>query len=167
MHTDRLRIDTFSYDDISFIRELTNSPGWLEHIGDRNINSDRDAIKYLETGPLSSYKVHGFGLMRVVLSSSNQPIGMSGFLKRDQLAYPDLGFAFLPEFQGKGYAFEASKALLDWASKNLKSNYVLAITSQTNQRSIKLLDKLGFEEIHPVTINNQPLKQFQFQFDRP
>lgn len=89
------------------------------------------------------------------------------FLKRDQLAYPDLGFAFLPEFQGKGYAFEASKALINWASKNLKSNYVLAITSQTNQRSIKLLDKLGFEEIHPVTMNNQLLKQFQFQFDRP
>lgn len=165
--TERLTIDVLSHEDISFIRALTNSPGWLEFIGDRNIHSDRDAIKYLETGPMSSYNIHGFGLFRVALKSTNEAIGICGFLNRDTLPYPDLGFAFLPEFQGKGYAFEAASAILVWAQKHLKSSYVLAITKSENTRSIKLIQKLGFEQTSPISINNELLSQFQFRLDQP
>ncbi|MBO6792883.1 MAG: GNAT family N-acetyltransferase [Balneolaceae bacterium] len=161
-----LSITELTLRDISFIRALTNSPGWLEFIGDRNIHSDQDAIKYLETGPMSSYKIHGFGLFRVALKETNEPIGMCGFLKRDMLPYPDLGFAFLPEYQGQGYAYEAASVILNWAERNLTSNYVLALTKSENERSIKHIQKLGFEEISPIPMNNELLSQFQYRLDQ-
>ncbi len=161
-----LSITELKLQDITFIRALTNSPGWLEYIGDRNIHSDQDAIKYLETGPKSSYKIHGFGLFRVALKETNEPIGMCGFLKRDMLPYPDLGFAFLPEYQGQGYAYEAASVILNWAEMNLKTNNVLAITKSENERSIKLIQKLGFEKISPISIKNELLSQFQYRLDQ-
>ena len=161
-----LIITELTLQDISFIQALTNSPGWLEFIGDRNIHSDQDAIKYLETGPMSSYKIHGFGLFRVALKETNEPIGMCGFLKRDMLPYPDLGFAFLPEYHGKGYAYEASSVILNWAESNLKSRHVLAITNQDNVRSLKLIQNLGFEKISPISMNNELLSQFQYRLDQ-
>ncbi|HXC16818.1 MAG TPA: GNAT family N-acetyltransferase, partial [Holophagaceae bacterium] len=93
---------------------------------------------------LASYARHGHGLMAVVLKATGEPIGMCGLLKRDNLDHPDLGYAFLPEFWSKGYAMEAAKATLDHGAKVLGFRTILAIVSQGNAASIKLLEKLGF-----------------------
>lgn len=52
------------------------------------------------------------GINLVALKETGKPIGACGLLKREALDYPDLGYAFLPEFWGKGYAMEAADAIL-------------------------------------------------------
>ena len=71
-------------------------------------------------------------------------MGLCGLLKRETLNEIDLGFAFLPEFNGKGYAIESANAILDFARTELKLFKVLAITDNNNSKSIRLLEKLGF-----------------------
>ena len=56
---------------------------------------------------------------------------------------PDIGFAMLPEYEGKGYAYEASKKYLEEILKIKNYNNILAITRFDNQKSIRLLEKLG------------------------
>ena len=70
---------------------------------------------------------------------------MCGLLKRDELPDPDVGFAFLPGFWNKGFAFEASIAVLNDARERLRLERILAITSLDNDASIKLLERLGFQ----------------------
>ena len=120
-------------------------------------NSD-DAIKYLANGPMASYKEHGFGLNIVCLKSNNTPIGMCGLLTRSDFEYTDLGYAFLPEYCGKGFAQEASLAVLKEGQEQHSLDKVLAITLPSNTRSNDLLTKLGFSlkekvEFHH-TLNN-------------
>jgi RimJ/RimL family protein N-acetyltransferase len=79
----------------------------------------------------------------VEIKEGNIPIGMSGILRRDELDNPDIGFAFLPEYMGKGYAWEISQALLDYAKEHLNMQKLLAITLPDNQPSIRLLEKIG------------------------
>src|SRR5688572_6108430 len=113
--TERLLITEFTFDDATFIQELVNTPSWIENIGDRNVKSEKDAKRYLENGPLKSYNEHGFGLYKVTLKETNLPIGMCGLIKRDMLEDVDIGFAFLPAYEGKGYGFESSSAVLNFA----------------------------------------------------
>jgi len=142
--TERLLISEFTPEDAGFIMELVNTPIWIENIGERNVKSEKDAINYLEKGPLKSYKEHGFGLYKATLKEKNIPIGMCGLIKREMLEDVDIGFAFLPAFEGKGYAFESACAILNYA-KELNIQRIVAITLPSNSKSVNLLKKLNMK----------------------
>jgi [ribosomal protein S5]-alanine N-acetyltransferase len=142
--SDRLILRRFNLNDADFIVELLNTDGWIRNIGDRNVKTTPQARGYLENGPIRSYLINGFGLYLVELKSDGRPIGMCGLIKRDYLEHIDIGFAFLPEYTGKGYAHEIAKKTLEYAFENLNQEKIMAITLPENSPSIKLLEKLGF-----------------------
>jgi [ribosomal protein S5]-alanine N-acetyltransferase len=143
LETNRLIIRQFTFEDTAFVIELLNSPGWLKFIGERHVKTEEDAKNYLRNGSMKSYEEHGFGLSLVELKSDKTPIGVCGLLKRDFLANPDIGYAFLPEFYGQGYAFEAANATIIYAKETLDLPYVIAIVNPDNQLSIRVLEKIG------------------------
>jgi RimJ/RimL family protein N-acetyltransferase len=162
LETERLTLREFTIGDAKFIIQLLNSPGWIEFIGDRNVKTDEQAKDYLLNGPIKSYRENGFGLSLVETKNDKTPLGMCGLLKRDKLENPDIGFAFLPEFTGKGFAYEIAKATMDYAKDVLKMSCVLAITTPTNTASIKLLEKIGlkFKKIFSFPNENEELMLF-------
>ena len=145
LDTPRLRLRPFTPADAPFALRLLNEPSFLHYIGDKQVRTETDALRYLETGPLASYTRHGHGLMAVELKATGSPIGMCGLLKRDNLDHPDLGYAFLPEAWGQGYALEAGRAVMDQAERALGFTRILAVVSPDNEPSIRLLEKLGFK----------------------
>lgn len=149
IETERLHIRPFVLEDAPFIIALTNSPGWIEFIGDRNIKTEEQAHAYLENGPMKSYEVNGYGLSMVELKQDKTPIGMCGIINRDTLEHPDIGFALLPEFMGQGYADEMAHAVMEHAEEELKLPVVLAITLPNNTKSIRLLEKIGLRFVQP------------------
>jgi len=154
---ERLTIRHLSVNDHEFVFMLLNDESFIKNIGDKEIRNSDDAINYLVNGPIASYKEHGFGLYLVCLKHNDTPIGMCGFLKRPELEYPDLGYAFLPEYCGKGFAQEASLAVLKASAKNNCLRKILSITACSNTPSNNLLIKLGFlfkEKIHFLNTEN-------------
>jgi RimJ/RimL family protein N-acetyltransferase len=145
LQTSRLALTYLSPADAAFILRLLNEPSWLEHIGDKGVRTVADARRYIETGPVEMYGRLGFGLYQVRLTVSDEPIGICGLLKRETLEDVDLGYAFLPEFWGNGYAYEASAAVLSYARNTLGLVRIVAITGRNNGPSRRLLEKLGFE----------------------
>lgn len=144
LETQNLAISRFTASDDSFIFELLNTPAWKKYIGDRSINTLEDARNYIVNGPLVSYDQYGYGAWLVMLKDTLQPIGMCGLFKRDYLDGPDLGFAFLPEFEGRGFAFESSMAAIDYIKANYDLKGLYATTSEINLRSQRLLERCGF-----------------------
>lgn len=143
--TDRLRLRLLSLDDAPFILKLVNDPSWLEFIGDKGVRNENDARTYLARGPLDMYARLGFGLYLVELRAGAIPIGICGLIKRDSLADVDIGFAFLPEFRGVGYAEESAAAVLALARTEFALTRIVAIASPRNGRSIRLLERLGMK----------------------
>jgi RimJ/RimL family protein N-acetyltransferase len=164
IETPRLRLRRFTPDDAAFILALVNDPAWRRHIGDKGVRNLDDARRYLADGPLASYQRFGFGLLRVELAATGEPIGMCGVLKRVTLPDPDVGFAFLPAFRGHGYAREALAAVLADARGRLGLPRVLAITSPDNARSITVLEKAGFRFVitMPLAEGSPPVRIFAF-----
>lgn len=162
LETERLSLRQLTVDDAQFILTLLNEPSFLRYIGDKQVRNLEDARAYILNGPVASYERNGFGLYLVELKESYTPIGICGFLKRDELPDPDIGFAFLPEFWGKGFAFEAAAAVLEDARQRLKLQRILAITSLDNEASIKLLQRLGlrFDKVITFASNREQVKLF-------
>ena len=142
--TERLVIREIEESDAAFMNALLNSPGFLKYIGDRGVRSDEDARRFISERYRKSYADNGYGLYAVLLKDNLVPVGMCGFVRRDTLPGPDLGFAFLPEHEGKGYGQESSVAVLRYGREELSFERVLAITTLNNRASIRLLEKLGF-----------------------
>ncbi|HJU82888.1 MAG TPA: GNAT family N-acetyltransferase [Holophagaceae bacterium] len=144
LETDRLLIRRLVLEDAPFILRLLNTPGFLEHIGDKGVRDLQQARAYLEDGPMKSWTEHGHGLSLVVLNATGEPLGLCGLLRRKPDQDVDLGYAFLPEFERQGYACEAAAGVLADARRVHGFPRILALVSPGNVRSIRLLEKLGF-----------------------
>jgi RimJ/RimL family protein N-acetyltransferase len=163
LETDRLTLRELAFDDSSFILELVNTPGWLTYIGDRNIKNNEQAKEYLKNGPLKSYAQHQFGLWLVTRKQDGEKLGICGLLKRDYLDQPDLGFAFLPEFTGQGYAQESANATVAYARGRLKITGISAIVLPENKRSIHLLEKIGMGFKKTITVDSASLQLYSIE----
>ncbi|MGM7683511.1 GNAT family N-acetyltransferase [Cytobacillus sp. Hm23] len=161
IETDRLTLRWVEYSDAAFILELLNEPGWLQYIGDKGIKTFDDAKDYIASGPRAMYEREGFGLFLTETKEDHTPIGLCGLIKRDGLEDVDIGFAFLADYQSKGYAYEAARGTVEFA-KGLNLNRLVAITSKDNYSSAKLLEKLGMELEGYMTLPNdtEELKLF-------
>lgn len=166
--TERLVLRWLRAGDSRFILELVNGPSWLRYIGDKGVNSIADAENYIRKGPLEMYARLGFGLCLVENKEDAQPIGICGLIKRDTLDDVDLGFAFLPKFWGQQYAFESASAALLYGQDVLGISRIVAITSPDNDRSIRLLERLGFCFERNVCLNadGEELKLYAITFQR-
>lgn len=144
LETERLSLRHLNLDDAPFILELVNEPAWLEFIGDKNVHSLEDACNYIANGPIEMYERLGHGLYLVELKQGSA-VGLCGLIKRDGLNDVDIGFALLSRFNGQGYAIEAAQAVMSYGRKVLKLGRIVAITKPANERSIRLLAKLGLQ----------------------
>jgi len=162
LETERLVLRRMTDDDADFILSLVNEPSFMRFIGDKGVRNRADAVQYIRTGPVASYERFGFGLYLVELKEGRVPIGMCGLVKRDSLPDVDVGFAFLPAFWSKGYAFEAAVAVKAYGKDVLGISRLVAITNPENESSIKLLEKIGlrFERMIRLSEDRSEIKLF-------
>lgn len=137
--TERLLIQTFSLEHNYFVFELLNTDEWKRYIGDRNINNIDDANHYIHkilNSPDTIYWV-------INKKDNNKPIGIVTLIKRANFDFYDLGFAFLKDYSGCGFAFEASTEIIKIIQQETNLDFIKAITLPSNSRSIQLLERLN------------------------
>lgn len=160
LETERLILRRLSTADAAFIVGLVNEPSWLKYIGDKGVRTLHDAEQYIRNGPVAMYGRLGFGLYLVELRDGGEALGICGLIKRESLQHVDLGFAFLPRFWRNGYAYEAAAATMSYGKEVLGLSRIVAIVSQDNLASSKLLEKLGFrfERLFALNPGEEELK---------
>ncbi|PTT76614.1 GNAT family N-acetyltransferase, partial [Chryseobacterium sp. HMWF001] len=109
------------------------------------LDSDPEVMKYIGVPPLSDitesenvikmiqqqYLDNGVGRLAVIEKESGLLIGWSGLklITQEINGYNniyDLGYRFIPEYWGKGYALESAKASLDFGFHHLKAETIYA-----------------------------------------
>lgn len=148
----RLELRRLEFDDAPFLVSLLNQPSFIANIGDRGVRNVADAHRYLREGPHAMYDRCGFGLWRVARRADGAVLGLCGLLKREILPDVDLGYAYLPEFWGQGYAVEAAAATLRHGARKFGLKRVIGVVSQGNSASIRVLEKIGmrFERLYSL-----------------
>ena len=160
--TDRLILKPMTINDNAFIHELVNTNGWLEFIGNRNINSEVEATTYIQKiidNPNTTYWI-------VRISENGTPVGIITFIKRGYLSHYDIGFAFLPAYTKNGFAYEATQAVLRHVIHSAEHCHILSITKANNYTAIKLLDKLGLQFDKEIEVENEKLQVYAVSADK-
>ncbi|MDJ0904707.1 MAG: GNAT family N-acetyltransferase [Woeseiaceae bacterium] len=166
LETERLTLHEMTPADAGLMLAIWNDPAFVRHVGDRGIRTLDEAQDAMSKGILRLYEEYGYGPYRVVLKDSGDAIGICGLFRRDGIDIPDIGYATLPDYCGRGYAFEAASAVIEYSRSVLGIGRLIAIISPDNAASIGLIGKLGFEfermhrmpdDDHDVSIYGKPL----------
>lgn len=160
LETERLLLREVEPADADFILDLLNQLSFKKYIGDRGVRTVEQARQYIATRFTNSYQENGFGLYLIELRTDRTPIGICGFVKRRELDDPDIGFALLPQFERKGYAYEAADAVMRYGRETLGLLRVLAITTLDNESSGRLLEKIGLSFKQEIVLRDETLKLF-------
>lgn len=90
------------------------------------------------------YRFYEYGLWAVIRKPDHVLLGMAGISDSDMQL--ELGYHIFKEYQKQGYGVEACRIILDYVREELGSP-VYAVTNPANERSVRLLEKLGFDFI--------------------
>ena len=154
--TDRLLLRPTTEADASYLMEVMNTPKWIKFIGDRNIRSLEDAQKYIREKISPQLKRLGYSNYTVIRKEDGAKIGSCGLYDREGLEGLDIGFAFLPAYEKKGYAYEAATEIMRAAKEVFGVNKISGITVKENLASQKLLEKLGLSFREIIRLEGDP-----------
>lgn len=149
LETERLLLRKLEENDYERLFLLDSDPEVMKYIGVpvlKDVNQSKDVIRMIQ----KQYEDNGIGRFAVIEKESNLLIGWSGlkFLTKEINGYNniyELGYRFLPEYWGKGYATESAKASLDYGFNDLNIDVIYAMAHSENDGSNHILQKLGFE----------------------
>ncbi|KAJ5630794.1 uncharacterized protein N7484_010894 [Penicillium longicatenatum] len=156
--TPRLRItplDPSNETHCTFLAQLWNTDLFIRSCGRTSVVDATSASEFIRTRILADYERNKHGMFLVSLQEQDPqsfppiPIGTVSLMKgappnRHYLA-PDIGYAILPEMNGRGYATEAAKGLLEWARVELGITDVFGFCDARNLHSRRVLEKLGMD----------------------
>jgi RimJ/RimL family protein N-acetyltransferase len=161
--TERLVLQPTSEEDADFIFELMNTPKWHQFIGDRNIDTIEDAKIYIQKKIRPQLERLGYSNYTLIRKIDNLKIGSCGLYDREGLEGIDIGFALLPAYESKGYAYEAASKLKRIAFEEFGIEAIRAITAKDNLASQRLLEKLGLVLSGTVLLPNDEEELLLFE----
>ncbi|MPS71870.1 MAG: N-acetyltransferase [Chryseobacterium sp.] len=147
--TERLMLRKLTPDDLDDMFLLDSNPDVVKYVGIQPLTKKEESLEMIEN-LIGQYEKNGTARLAVVEKESNRFIGWSGIkllteeVNGFQNVY-ELGYRFLPEFWGKGYATESAKASLDLGFDQLNADKIYAYADVENLTSNYILTKLGFE----------------------
>jgi ribosomal-protein-alanine N-acetyltransferase len=150
LETERLRLRWLTEDDADLMLAIWNDPDFVHFVGDRGVRTLDEARDAMRNGVLQLYRDFGFGPYCLTLRGSDEAMGICGLFKRAKLDYPDIGYALLPAFCGRGYAFEAARVVAEHARAHMQLAKLYAIVTPGHARSVRLLEKLGMVAGEPI-----------------
>ncbi|MDX5320524.1 MAG: GNAT family N-acetyltransferase, partial [Bacteroidota bacterium] len=96
------------------------------------------------------------GPLAIILKERNEFIGTVGIHFREFTDTPDIGYALLPAYYGQGYAYAASKLLINYARENWGITQIGGMVLPHHLASIRILEKLGLKFVKRFYVPNDP-----------
>jgi len=99
------------------------------------------------TRQIAHFEQHGFGMCAVDLAASGETIGAAGLQHLEGGPEVEVGYRFLKERWGRGYATESARASIDFGFDEVGLERIVAVALETNIASRRVLEKCGLREV--------------------
>ncbi|MDG3087757.1 GNAT family N-acetyltransferase [Vibrio hannami] len=140
--TKRLILTPVVKTDLDIYKALLTSPEVTKYLPGGKPFSEEYIANYLQEKVAHWGK--GYGTFIVSLADApNTKIGYAGVETIPDNGLDDIRYGLLPEYQSKGYAFEAAKVALEFTFRETNQNEIYGVAVTDNLPSARLLEKLG------------------------
>ena len=163
LETERIRFRMLREDDFDVYERMCSNIEIMRYLGGKTF--DRvEAWRHLAY-MIGHWELRGFGYFAAEEKSTGRFIGRLGFT--DAAGWPgfELGWTLWPEFQGKGYATEGARMLMDYAFRELDRPHVISLIHPENVPSQRVAERLGMKVEGETTILKMPV--LIYGIDRP
>jgi len=142
LKTDRLILREFTLNDLDNLYLLDSSLDVMKYIG--KLRTREEVERSIER--VKKYYINnpGLGLWITIEKKSEKFIGWSGIQHLDETEI-EVGYRYLKEFWGKGYATEAATFLVDYGFNKMNLNKIVGVTHPDNIASQRVLEKAGLK----------------------
>jgi ribosomal-protein-alanine N-acetyltransferase len=141
IHTKRLYLRALEENDIDNLMHIWGNSEVMKFSGGAGTYD-------MEKRSLSFYmnlqKEKGYAPYAVILKDNNVFIGVCGFNPPHDGGSVEIMYHFAKPFWGKGYATESAIAVINYVKSNLDFHELSAYVDPNNQKSMRVLEKLGF-----------------------
>ena len=141
LSTERLRIRRFLEDDYKDLYDYLSLEETYKYEPGKPISIE-------EAKRIASDRAKGIGFWAITLKDNDKKlIGHVSFIQMEPKFFLtwEIGFIFNPAYQGKGYASESSRALINYSFTKLGAHRVVGYCSTENIASWKVLEKCGMK----------------------
>lgn len=138
---------TIEAGDAALQDKLLNTPAVMARLGGVK---ELHEIEAKHAKSMQLYAREGFSFLFMIEKDSGEMVGHCGIKRLDNplasnIGDHEVGWLVREDRWRRGYAEEAMHAVLDWAFTRVGAPHVVALTSQANVGSWKLMEKLGME----------------------
>jgi RimJ/RimL family protein N-acetyltransferase len=170
IRTERLALRPHTLEDFTASAALWGDPLVTRYIGGKPSTPEEVWSRVLRY--IGHWTALGYGFWAVLEKETGRFVGEAGIadFKRDMtpaIDAPEVGWAFAPSAQGKGYATEAVRAALAWGETHLGARRTMCIIAPDNEPSIRVAVKCGFQELARTTYKDAPTIVYQRQTAAP
>lgn len=145
LETDRCLVREITVEDVDRLYEIYADEDVRRYV-DNLYENREDEIQYTRDYISSQYRFFEYGLWIVVQKETGTVIGRAGIFDRENQDLKELGFVFSKDVWGQGIASEVLTAVMDYAGTELSVETLCANVQTGNDRSYRLLFRLGFEK---------------------
>ncbi len=158
--TTRLGFRCFTGADEVLVYQLNSHPQVLYYLHEVPVSPEQ-ALATLHNSLLAQYRAYGYGRWAVYVKASHAFIGWCGLKYRPERKETDLGYRFLPEYWGQGYATEAARACIAYGFTHYHLARITARAHIENIASLKVLENCGMQYVQHETVEGVPVKLFE------
>ena len=157
--TPRLILRQFTMADAPLIYNLNSDPEVLKYVHEPLLENEEHAKKIIENIILPQYK-NDLGRWAVFTKNNSSFIGWCGLKHIPDPCIIDLGYRFLKNSWGKGFAAEAASYTLEYGFKNLLIDVITGRAHIENIASQKVLEKIGMKYSRDEIVDESPVKTY-------
>ena len=143
LNTARLRLCPLRHADADALHQLWTNKEVRRYLWDNRI-IERDAVTSIIEASLDYQAHHGSGFFGVrTVEAPDIIVGFCGHRAFEDSPETELLYGMHPDFWSKGLGTEAARAVLAHGFTECDFNKIIATTDTPNQRSVKVLQRLG------------------------
>ena len=140
--TERLFVRHFEPDDLNNFADLCTDAEVMRYVGDGETLPRSEVARWIEVCQ-TKYATRGYGTSAVLEQASGVFIGYCGVVRAPGNDFDELIYVFHKRAWGRGYALEASKAMLEYVFRRSPLTHIYATIYADNHASQKVAEKLG------------------------
>jgi len=160
IESQRLKLVPFTDDDIPLFHQINTDPFVRRYLWDDKVIDLQTAEDIIMRNNLHFREDH-YGLWKIHRKATAKVIGYAGLWYFYQESQPQLIYALLEEYTKKGYATEASQAIINYAFSQLGFQYLVAATDEPHIASQHVARRLGMRFVKQKNENGKPTMFFR------